>query len=758
MGQGHAESAAYAICTAALEGNAQPAGVDAVLWAKALELARAPGGNELKALAKTADTLRVGNYLALWGDPQHRDLEGLGSLRVNRDGSRGDYFTPETDFESDYTAAGGVLVDLEHGKDPDGVGAGRDTVLGQVDWKSARADDLGLWVERVLNRRNKYMQYLEQLIEAGLVANSSEAVDGAVQRDADGRIVRWPLRRDTLTVEPMEPRMLTANPLAVKALAELKAITAIDKAITGRPETPAPDLAGPAATPPQGDKCMNLIEKIKQLVPGLTDDQYNAIAAVIELAMANPGEVLGPNTPADMAEEVMALEDGQYPEGKTFKRLVRLAAIQCGIDAPWTKVNAPAPVADPKPTPAPAQKSAAARPPYVFQPAKPADTETDEQKATKAIYVARFGDESESQKAIMRGVVGVDYQQRVFDQNVAFEKYLRRGERGLSGDEQKALSAQFFPTQQIMEMARLGMDVREIKTVMVQAQGTLGGYAVPPNVQAEIVSRLPGLTAVRGGGARVIDLINSDSIEAPLYDGGDSRYRGNLRGQWSTETGAPTAQNAKLKMVAIPANVYTYKVGMSQSLVENASNLVQLVQADIADTLGIDEDEAFLVGDGVGKPLGLLPGKANGLSLTEVKSANASALTAAGIKALKRGVASQYRKGSVFVGASDTYGAIEVLTVATASSTYAFPDLSEDGVLLGGKVFESEAMDAVGANKYPLLYGHLSAYWIVQRAGLTIARFQDSNTGINQVEFHVRRLIGGRPVELYKLAVQKVAA
>ena len=719
--------------------------------------------NALKALAKDADTLRVGNYLVLWGDPAHRDLEGLGSQRVNRDGSRGDYFTPETQFDSDYTGANGVLVDLEHGRDPDGVGADENAVLGQVDWKSAKADDLGLWVERILNRRNRYMQYLEQLIEAGLVANSSEAVDGAVQRDADGRIVRWPLRRDTLTVEPMEPRMLTANPLAVKALAELKAITAIDKAITGRPETPAPDKAGsengPTSTTIGG--CMNLIEKIKQLVPGLTDDQYNAIAAVIELAMANPSEVLGPNTPPDMTEEVMALEDGQYPEGKTFKRLVRLAAIQCGIDAPWTKAHEAAapPVAEPKP--APAQKSAAPRPPYAFQPAKPAkpaDEETDEQKAVKAVYVARYGDEREEQKAIMRGLVGVDYQQRIWDQNLAFEKYLRRGERGLSGDEQKSLSVQIFPFPQIMDMARLGMDLREIKATMVQAQGTLGGYAVPPNVQAEIVSRLPGLTAVRGGGARVIELINSDSVEAPVYSGGDTRYRGNIRGQWSTETGAPADQNATLQMVAIPANVYTYKVPMSQSLVENAANLVQLVQADIADTLSIDEDNAFLVGDGVGKPFGILPGKANTLSLTEVKSQSASVLTAAGIKALKRGVASQYRKGSVWVGASDTFGAVEQLTVATASSTYAFPDLSEDAVLLSGKVFESEAMDTVGANKYPLIYGHLSAYWIVQRAGLTIARFQDSYTGINKVEFQVRRLIGGRPVEIYKLAVQKVSA
>jgi len=169
--------------------------------------------NELKAISRTDDTLTVANYLVVFGG---RDLEGIGSPRINPDGSRGEYFMPDTDIESEYTKAGVVFVDWEHGTE-DAPGA--EDVLGIVNWKSARKDERGWWVERVLNRRSQYVKWLEELIDAGLIGTSSEAIDGQVEKAEDGKILKWPLRRDTLTVTPMEPRMITENHLqAFKAL------------------------------------------------------------------------------------------------------------------------------------------------------------------------------------------------------------------------------------------------------------------------------------------------------------------------------------------------------------------------------------------------------------------------------------------------------------------------------------------------------------------------------------------------------------
>ena len=164
--------------------------------------------NNLKAISKTDDELRVGNYIALFGG---KDIEG-------------EHFTPQTDFESPYTQSGVLLMDWEHGvgQELDGKAApGKDDVLGYVDWKTAKPDEMGMWVERVLDRRNSYMKYVEVLIDAGMIANSSQAYLPGVETTKSGEIRKWPLMRDTLTVEPMEPRMMTDNVIsAVKGLAK----------------------------------------------------------------------------------------------------------------------------------------------------------------------------------------------------------------------------------------------------------------------------------------------------------------------------------------------------------------------------------------------------------------------------------------------------------------------------------------------------------------------------------------------------------
>jgi HK97 family phage major capsid protein len=383
---------------------------------------------------------------------------------------------------------------------------------------------------------------------------------------------------------------------------------------------------------------------------------------------------------------------------------------------------------------------------------------SSEEKTFGPVYAMRYGDESELKQVVMRDLVGPDYRQMIDRQNQAFAKYLRNGDLGLEREEIKLLRTQVFPWEQVEQMVKDGVSISQIKTTMVEAQGSLGGYAVPPNVQAAIISRLPGMTVVRGSGARVVELTSGNAIDVPSYTGGDARYRGALRGLWGTETQAPTEDNATFGQTTVVANVYTYKVSFSQSLVEDAGNLVQLVQSDIADTLAIDEDEAFLIGDGVGKPMGLLPGSANPLSLSTVNSGSGTALTADGLIGLSDGLDVQYMQNAVMVMKKATGTAIRKLK--TGDGEYLFDRNLENNkrTLLGYPYKMSEAMPAVAGSAFPILFGDFSGYWIVQKAGLTIARFQDSNTGINKVEYHVRRRVGGRVVETWRFVAQYVSA
>jgi len=162
--------------------------------------------NNLKAISQNDNELRVANYIILFGG---EDLSG-------------EFFTKDTEIKSAYTDLGILYVDFEHGYDLDDTGNDQNNVLGIVDWKTAKIDDKGVFVERVLNRQSQYVQYISDLIDAGVVGTSSQAISGKTVKKSSGEIIEWPLMRDSITFTPMEPRMLGENALsAAKSLVKM---------------------------------------------------------------------------------------------------------------------------------------------------------------------------------------------------------------------------------------------------------------------------------------------------------------------------------------------------------------------------------------------------------------------------------------------------------------------------------------------------------------------------------------------------------
>lgn len=169
-------------------------------------------GNALKRVDTTKNEVVAESYIVLFNK---RDLEGLGSKRKNADGTVGEFFTKNTKFDSRYTALNLLPVDFEHGADV----LSSDEVLGRVDWSTKRIDEKGVFVKRILDRRNRYVRWLEELLDQGLLATSSEAIAEEVKRSTSGMIQAWPLRRDSITATPMQFQMLDENALrAAKAL------------------------------------------------------------------------------------------------------------------------------------------------------------------------------------------------------------------------------------------------------------------------------------------------------------------------------------------------------------------------------------------------------------------------------------------------------------------------------------------------------------------------------------------------------------
>jgi len=205
------------------------------------------------------------------------------------------------------------------------LGIGEDDILGYVDWKTVKRDERGVFVERVLKRRQKYVQWLEELIDAGLIGNSTESIRGKAMRAESGEILAWPLKRDTLTVNPMEPRMLSSNQLqAVKALAEI--MPALKSLATSNANSMADGKGGQTnGENPKEKSDMDGKDELKAVLDSFKSELITEIKTEVEKAV-EPAAKKAVDEVLDQLPEVKAKMNGtvqvtQDPGDRPFKSI-----------------------------------------------------------------------------------------------------------------------------------------------------------------------------------------------------------------------------------------------------------------------------------------------------------------------------------------------------------------------------------------------------------------------------------------------------
>lgn len=399
-----------------------------------------------------------------------------------------------------------------------------------------------------------------------------------------------------------------------------------------------------------------------------------------------------------------------------------------------------------------------------------ADTgDNKDNHSQKAAYLSRFGDEESTIKGILTDLHGPGYQGAYWAQKAAFNRYLRGGEGALKGPEDRKLLNTMIMNPVAVKMAlNQGVDdIGTFRATMVEASDSLGGYLVPVDFQMRMIERLSGLTVVRGRASQMNT--SRDRVELPEATGASGRYTSPVRVTWVDETptvGQLTPNYVTFGLRGINVHTAMAETPLSRNLLEDvAFDIEGYLSKKLAEASAIDEDTQFLTGNGVGKPRGILPGNLNAMSLVEVNSGHASTLTWNGLIAATYGVAAQYRQEGVWLANRATYLAIAKLQDST-SGNYLWQAYQYEGgeagrtrTLLGYPILESEVMSDVGSGAFPILFGSLDAYTIVDRLGMTVERYLDSQTARqNLVYFVMRRRLGGEMVETWKTVAQKVAA
>ena len=128
----------------------------------------------------------VGGYLALWGDPATKDLQG-------------EYFTPETQLWLDHYKTAPLL--FHHGMDSD---VGLSVIGKRVD---VQTDAAGVFVKNWIDKSNRYWKMVEPLLQTGRLFYSPGSAPHLVKRTKNGQLLSFPVIEDTLTPVPAQYRL-----------------------------------------------------------------------------------------------------------------------------------------------------------------------------------------------------------------------------------------------------------------------------------------------------------------------------------------------------------------------------------------------------------------------------------------------------------------------------------------------------------------------------------------------------------------------
>ncbi len=399
--------------------------------------------------------------------------------------------------------------------------------------------------------------------------------------------------------------------------------------------------------------------------------------------------------------------------------------------------------------------------------------------AMKAWYTKTYGADLDGDvETVMRDLYGGDYRHLRWAKSAAFVQWVRSGRC----DPKMERLVVYTPEQILAEIAT-GASVAELKATQLESQDSSGGFLVPEDFRDQVVTRLQGLTQMRG----VADTITtvSDRVTMPVSDGGDDRYTGSVRVFKVDEspTATQAATNATFSQATIPVYTMMAHVAVSKNLIDDsrgAASILPYLTNQFSTAYAVFEDEQFLVGNGVAGPQGILTNATTGGpftfsygSITTQNSGGATTIAGDSIRNMPYALATQYRQAGCKWFMSR--GSVRVTkTLKDGSGAYLWADRNqqlqngEPAKLEGYSIAESEVLaspttnsgTAYTANVYPILFVSKGSYLIVDKAGgMDVQRYDDSTTAkANSIVLVLRRRVGGQVILPWGIAAMKISA
>lgn len=287
------------------------------------------------------------------------------------------------------------------------------------------------------------------------------------------------------------------------------------------------------------------------------------------------------------------------------------------------------------------------------------------------------------------------------------------------------------------------------------------GYLLPADAEAAILARLAALSPMRQ--VAMVRPLAGATLRKAVYPQG-------ANAGWSTQTSPASSVNAnQYAEVNFPTMELFAQPAATQAMLDDAAVDVESWIADeVCYAFAQAESTAYISGDGVNKPKGLLsyPTVAddswNWGSLGTVSTGAAGAFPASNpsdvLIDFAHALKTEYRQNAAFMMNRKTQGQIRKFKDANGNYLWAPPAVAgARATLMGFPLIEAEDMPDIAANALPIAFGDFRrGYLIVDRIGIRALR--DPFSAKPHVLFYTTKRVGGGVQDFEAIKLLKFAA
>ena len=277
----------------------------------------------------------------------------------------------------------------------------------------------------------------------------------------------------------------------------------------------------------------------------------------------------------------------------------------------------------------------------------------------------------------------------------------------------------------------------ELKNALSEGTDSEGGYLVPDEFERTLVKGLEQATVIRHH-AHVITT-SSGSHKIPVVASHGSAA-------WLDEGGQYTESDEVFGQVQLDAHKVGTIIKVSEELLQDSAfDLESYITSEFTRRIGNKEEEAFLTGNGTGKPTGILDATAGGQ--VGVTTASSTTITADEVIDLFYSLKAPYRQNAVWILNDSTVKAIRKLK--NGAGDYLWQPALKDGdvpTILGRPYFTTPYAPEIAAGAKTIVFGDLNYYWIGDRTGITFKRLNERFADYGQVGFLAYRRLDGKTV------------